>query len=167
MLHSRNLVASAASDKPNSSEPDLDNRRCPNIMAANPIWNDARLAAQRPAARALPLPSPVLEAGVEALGTRTKIRRRDLAIPSWVVFCMIMLATFAVCVTVTMRAQAEMRGAELKFEQTNADVERIRETNASLRRDVERLRKDPRAIEAAARARLNMVHPNEVVVPLE
>ena len=109
----------------------------------------------------------MLEAGVEALGTRTKIRRRDLAIPSWVVFCMIMLATFAVCVTVTMRAQAEMRGAELKFEQTNADVERIRETNASLRRDVERLRKDPRAIEAAARARLNMVHPNEVVVPLE
>jgi cell division protein FtsB len=136
-------------------------------MAANPIWNDARLAAQRPAARALSLPSPVLEAGVEALGARTKIRRRDLAIPSWVVFCMIMLATFAVCVTVTMRAQAELRGAEQKFEQMNADVEKIRETNASLRRDVERLRKDPRAIEAAARARLNMVHPNEVVVPLE
>ena len=136
-------------------------------MAANPIWNDARLAAQRPAARALSLPSPVLEAGVEALGARTKIRRRDLAVPSWVVFCMIMLATFAVCVTVTMRAQAELRGAEQKFEQMNADVEKIRETNASLRRDVERLRKDPRAIEAAARARLNMVHPNEVVVPLE
>jgi cell division protein FtsB len=136
-------------------------------MAANPIWNDARLAAQRPAARALSFPSPVLEAGVEALGARTKIRRRDLSIPSWVVFCMIMLATFAVCVTVTMRAQAELRGAEQKFEQMNADVEKIRETNASLRRDVERLRKDPRAIEAAARARLNMVHPNEVVVPLE
>lgn len=136
-------------------------------MAANPIWNDARLAAQRPAARALSIPSPVLEAGVEALGARTKIRRRDLSIPSWVVFCMIMLATFAVCVTVTLRAQAEMRGAEQKFEQMNADVEKIRETNASLRRDAERLRKDPRAIEAAARARLNMVHPNEVVVPLE
>ena len=136
-------------------------------MAANPIWNDARLAAQRPAARALSLPSPVLEAGVEALGARTKIRRRDLSIPSWVVFCMIMLATFAVCVTVTMRAQAELRGAEQKFEQMNTDVEKIRQTNAGLRRDVERLRKDPRAIEAAARARLNMVHPNEVVVPLE
>ena len=136
-------------------------------MAANPIWNDARLAAQRPAARALPLPSPVLEAGVEALGARTKIRRRDLAVPSWVVFCMIMLATFAVCVTVTMRAQAEMRGAEQKFEQMGADVQRIRETNASLQKDIERLRKDPRAIEAAARARLNMVRSNEVVVPLQ
>jgi cell division protein FtsB len=136
-------------------------------MAANPIWNDARLAAQRPAARALSLSSPVLEAGVEALGTRTKIRRRDLAVPSWVVFCMIMLATFAVCVTVTMRAQAEMRGAEQKFEQMSADVQRIRETNAALQNDIERLHKDPRAIEAAARARLNMVRSNEVVVPLQ
>jgi cell division protein FtsB len=80
---------------------------------------------------------------------------------------MIMLATFAVCVTVTMRAQAEMRGAEQKFEQMNADVQRIRETNASLKKDIERLHKDPRAIEAAARTRLNMVHSNEVVVPLE
>lgn len=137
-------------------------------MAANPIWNDARLSAQRPAARALPLPSPVLETGVEALGTRARLRRRDLAIPSWVVFCMIMLATFAVCVSVTMRAQAEMRGAEQKFEQMGADVQRIRETNAALQKDVERLHnKDPRAVEAAARARLNMVHSNEVVVPLE
>lgn len=167
VLHSRNLVASVESDKPAEVEPDLDNRRCPTEMAANPIWNDARLAAQRPAARALSLPSPVLEAGVEALGTRTKLRGRDLALPSWVVFCMIMLATFAVCVTVTMRAQAEMRGAEQKFEQMNADVQRIRETNASLKKDIERLHKDPRAIEAAARTRLNMVHSNEVVVPLE
>jgi cell division protein FtsB len=137
-------------------------------MAANPIWNDARLSAQRPAARALPLPSPVLEAGAEALGSRTRLRRRDLAVPSWVVFCMIMLATFAVCVSVTMRAQAEMRGAEQKFEQMSADVQRIRETNAALQKDIERLHnKDPRAVEAAARARLNMVHSNEVVVPLE
>ena len=136
-------------------------------MAANPIWNDARLAAQRPAARALTLPSPVLEAGVEVLGAGTKIRRRDLAVPSWVVFCMILLSTFAVCVTVTMRAQAGMRGAAQKFEEMNTDVQKIREANASLRRDIERLHRDPRAIEAAARTRLNMVHPNEVVVPLE
>jgi cell division protein FtsB len=110
----------------------------------------------------------VLEASAEALGSRTRLRRRDLAIPSWVVFCMIMLATFAVCVSVTMRAQAEMRGAEQKFEQMSADVQRIRETNAALQKDIERLHnKDPRAVEAAARARLNMVHSNEVVVPLE
>jgi cell division protein FtsB len=80
---------------------------------------------------------------------------------------MIMLATFAVCVTVTMRTHAEMRGAEQKFERMSTEVQSIREKNASLRRDVERLRTDPRAIEAAARDRLNMVRANEVVIPLD
>ncbi|MBC7932064.1 MAG: septum formation initiator family protein [Rubrivivax sp.] len=136
-------------------------------MAANPFWIDSRLSAQRPASRTLSLPSPTLETTVEALGARAGVRRRDLAIPSWAVFCMIMLATFAVCVTVTMRTHAEMRGAEQKLGMMNADVEKIRDTNASLKQEVERLRKDPRAIEAAARARLNMVHPNEIVVSLK
>ena len=80
---------------------------------------------------------------------------------------MIMLATFAVCVTVTMRTHAAMGTAESKYNQMNANVEKIRETNDSLRREVERLHKDPRAIEAAARVNLNMVHANEVVVPIE
>jgi cell division protein FtsB len=136
-------------------------------MSANPAWTDARLATQSPAARAFSLPSPALEIGVAAAGTRGAVRRRSAAIPSWVVFTMIMLATFAVCVTVTMRTQAAMGSAESKYNQMNADVEKIRETNASLRQQVERLHKDPRAIEAAARVNLNMVHANEVVVPLE
>jgi cell division protein FtsB len=136
-------------------------------MAANPFWTDARLDAQRPASRALSLPSNALEAGVEALGTRAGVRPRDFSIPSWVVFCMIMLATFAVCITVTMRTHAEMRGAEQKLEQMSTDVEKIRGANASLRQEVERLQTDPRAIEAAARASLNMVRSNEVVVPLK
>ena len=79
---------------------------------------------------------------------------------------MIMLATFAVCVTVTMRTHAAMSSAESKLEQMKAEVGKIRDTNAALRQRVERLRKDPRAIEAAARER-NMVRPNEVIIPLE
>jgi len=47
-----------------------------------------------------------------------------------------------------------------------ADVERLQGTNDALRREVERLRSDPRAIEAAARTRLNMVRANEVVMPV-
>ena len=135
-------------------------------MSANPFWTDARLATQRPAVRALTLPSPALEAGGEVAVSRAAARGRSLSVPSWVFFCTIMLATFAVCVTVTMRADAAMRGAAQKYEQMNMDVEKVRDTNAALRREVERLRQDPRAIEAAARTRLNMVHPNEVVVPL-
>ena len=135
-------------------------------MAANPYWNDARLDAQRPSARAFTLPSATQELGVEAVVPRAAVRRRDLALPSWVVFCMIMLATFAVCVTVTMRTHAEMRTAAHEFDQLNSEVGAIRGTNETLRREVERLRHDPRAIEAAARERMNMVRPNEVVVPL-
>lgn len=136
-------------------------------MSANPFWTDSRLATQRPAVRALTLPSPAVEAGVEALSTRAAARRRDLSVPSWVFFCTIMLATFAVCVTVTMRADAAMRGAAQKYEHMSTDVGQIREANETLKREVERLRSDPRAIETAARARLNMLHPNEVVVPLK
>ncbi len=47
------------------------------------------------------------------------------------------------------------------------DVEQLRNTNASIQREVEQLRTNPRAIESAARARLNMVRANEIVVPIE
>jgi cell division protein FtsB len=136
-------------------------------MAANPFWNDPRLDAQQPVARVLSLPSPVAETFVGAVGSRAAVRRRDLSIPSWVVFSMIMLATFAVCVSVTMRTRAASVAAEQKFVQMESEVQGIREKNSALRRDVERLRRDPRAQEVAARERLNMVRANEIVVPLE
>jgi cell division protein FtsB len=142
-------------------------------MAANPYWNDARLNAQRPAARALTLPSPALEAMVETVAPRGAVRRRELALPSWVVFCMIMLATFAVCVTVTMRTHAGMRTAEQEHEQLRVNVESTRAENEALRQKVELMRQDPhaqaaaaQAIEIEARERLNMLKSNEVVVPL-
>lgn len=136
-------------------------------MSANPFWTDARLATQRPAERVFTLPSPAVETSTQAAGARAVARRRDFSVPSWVFFCTIMLATFAVCVTVTMRADAAMHGAAQKYEQMSTDVGQIRDTNEALKREVERLRSDPRAIETAARARLNMLHPNEVVVPLK
>jgi cell division protein FtsB len=81
---------------------------------------------------------------------------------------MIMLATFALCVTVTMRTHAEMRSAEQKFSQMTTEVQTISNTNDSLKREVEHLRDhNSRAIEDAARARLNMVRPNEIVVPVD
>lgn len=135
-------------------------------MAANPFWTDSRLDAQRPAARAFSLPSPAAEPFVGAIGTRAGARQRDFSIPSWVVFSMIMLATFAVCVTVTMRTHAARGAAEQRYTQMATEVQVIRENNEALRRDVERLRSDDRTKEAAARVRLNMVRANEVVVPL-
>ncbi|MBD0372672.1 MAG: septum formation initiator family protein [Pyrinomonadaceae bacterium] len=135
--------------------------------AANSYWVDERLRAQRTAARTLPAVSSALDLPREIIGTRTEIRKRGGIIPSWVLFATIILATFALCVTVTMRTHAEMREASNQYERINTDVERLRSANAQLETEVQRLRTDPRAIEAAARARLNMVRANEIIVPVE
>ena len=136
-------------------------------MSANPFWIDSRLDAQRPVARVSTLPSPTADTFAGAVGMRADARRRAFSIPSWVVFSMIMLATFAVCVTVTMRTHAARGAAEQRFGQMEAEVQGIRQKNEALRRDVERLSSDPRTRETAARTRLNMVRANEVVVPLD
>ncbi len=132
--------------------------------AANTYLTDSRLAMQRPTSRPY---STAFQSVGETNITRAAVRRLDFAIPSWVVFCMIMVATFAVCVTVTMRTHAEMSTAELKLEQINSDVAKVRSVNASLKNQLENLRTDPRSIESAARARLNMSRANEIVVPLK
>ena len=135
--------------------------------AADGYWTDSRLAAQRPAARPFPLSVPAGELSRELIGTRAEVRRRGGLIPSWVLFTMIVLATFALCLSVTVRTHAEMSTAGQKLHQVNTDVQTLRNTNDSLRREVQRLRTDTRAIESAARSRLNMVRPNEVVIPID
>jgi cell division protein FtsB len=104
---------------------------------------------------------------MDIIGTRTEVRRRGGIVPSWVVFGMIILATFAVCVTVNMRTRAKVLVASEQFSLMQNDVESLRNINRSLKTEVERLRTDPRAIELAARAKLNMVRRNEFVVPVE
>ena len=104
---------------------------------------------------------------MDIIGTRTEVRRRGGIVPSWVVFGMVILATFAVCVTVNMRTRAKVLVASDQFSLMQNDVESLRNINRSLKTEVERLRTDPRAIELAARAKLNMVRRNEFVVPVE
>jgi cell division protein FtsB len=80
---------------------------------------------------------------------------------------MILLATFAVCVTVNLRTRAKVQIAAQQLNAMQTDVEALRSVNQSLKADVQRLRTDPRTIELAARAHLNMVRSNEFVVPVE
>ena len=103
----------------------------------------------------------------DIIGTRSEVRRRGGVIPSWVVFGMILLATLAVCVTVNMRTRAKVQVAAQQLTAMQTDVEALRSMNQSLKSELQRLRTDPRTIELAARARLNMVRSNEVVVPVE
>jgi cell division protein FtsB len=135
--------------------------------AANTYWVDNRLRAQRVAARALPSLAPARELSLELIGTRTEIRRRGGIVPSWVIFTTIILATFALCVSVTVRTRAEMNSASQQFERISSDVNNLRNANSAIASEVTRLRNDPRAIESAARTRLNMVRANEIIVPVE
>ena len=136
--------------------------------AANTYWVDDRLRAQRVAARALPSLAPARDLSREIIGTRTEVRRRGGIIPSWVVFGIIILATFALCATVTMRTRAEMHSASQQHEKIKSDVEALRHSNGTLEQEVSSLRKaDRKVIETEARTRLNMVRANEIVVPNE
>jgi len=109
----------------------------------------------------------VKEISLEIIGTPTEVRRRGGVIPAWVIFGMIILATFAICVAVTMRTRTKMSLASQQYVRMQTDVEGLRNANQSLRMEIEQLRSDPRTIEAAARSRLNMVRPNEIVIPVE
>ena len=133
---------------------------------ANSLWVDERIRTQRVSPRTNTLAS-VQQISLDIIGTRTEVRRRGGVIPSWVVFGMILLATLAVCVTVNMRTRAKVQVAAQQLTVMQTDVEALRNVNQSLKSEVERLRTDPRAIELAARARLNMVRSNEFVVPVE
>ncbi|MGI9165114.1 MAG: FtsB family cell division protein [Pyrinomonadaceae bacterium] len=133
----------------------------------NTYWVDERIRSQRVAPRAVSSFAPVREISLEMIGTRAEVRRRGGIIPSWVVFGMIILATFAVCVTVTARTRARMKNASEQFVRMRTDVETLRSGNRMLQTEVEKLRHDPRAIGSAARSRLNMVRANEIVVPVE
>ncbi len=135
---------------------------------ANTYWVDERIRSQRvlPRRSNASLAS-VQQISMEIIGSRAEVRRRGGIIPSWVVFGMILLATLAVCVTVNMRTRARFQIAEQQFSVMRSDVDALRNINQSLKTEVEQLRNDPRAIESAARARLNMVRSNEYVVPVD
>jgi cell division protein FtsB len=135
---------------------------------ANTYWVDERIEAQRVMPRQTNASfASVQQISMEIIGSRAEVRRRGGIIPSWVVFGMILLATFAVCVTVNMRTRAKFQLAQQQFSAMESDVETLRGVNQSLKADLEQLRNDPRAIESAARARLNMVRSNEYVVPVD
>ena len=133
---------------------------------ANTYWVDERIRSQRVAPRTGASVASMPQISIDIIGSRTEVRRRGGLVPSWVVFGMILLATFAVCLTVNMRTYAKFQVASQQFSAMESDVEALRNVNQSLKTEVERLRKDPRAIEAAARTRLNMVRSNEYVVPV-
>ncbi len=134
---------------------------------ANTYWVDDRIRSQRALPRTTSTLPTVKELSVELIGTRAEVRRRGGIIPSWVPLGMIMLATFSVCVTVTIRTYGEATTASAQHATMQQDVETLRRGNAALQSEIRRLSNDPKAIESAARSQLNMARANEIIVPVE
>lgn len=133
----------------------------------NSYWVDERIRAQRVAPRVGSPFSSVREISLDIIGTPAEVRRRGGVIPAWVIFGMVILATFAICVAVTLRTRTKMSLASQQYVRMQTDVDGLRHANQSLRLEIQQLQTDPRMIEAAARSRLNMVRSNEIVIPVE
>jgi len=134
---------------------------------ANTYWVDDRIRSQRALPRTASTLPTVKELSIEIIGTRAEVRRRGGIIPSWVILGMIMLATFSVCVTVTIRTHGEASTASSQYTNMQQDVDSLRRGNAVLQSEIRRLSSDPKAIESAARSQLNMARANEIIVPVE
>ena len=133
----------------------------------NSYWVDERIRAQRVVPRVNSHFASVKDISLGIIGTPAEVRSRGGVIPAWVIFGMIILGTFAICVAVNMRTRTRMSLASEQYVRLQTDVEGLRNSNQSLRLEIEQLRTDPRAIEAAVRSRLNMVRANEIVIPVE
>lgn len=90
-------------------------------------------------------------------------RHSDSIIPSWVLFGTIIIATFALCISVIIRTRGESIKASAQYQKMETDLDSLRKNNVALKLELSRLLSDPRAIESAARKRLHMVKPNEEI----
>ena len=92
---------------------------------------------------------------------------RVTRVPFWAIFATVMLAATAVCATVILSAHNQLRVASSQHQQMAAQITSLRQGNQRLEVEVRRITSDTSAIEVAARERLGMVRPTDVVVPIE
>ena len=141
------------------------NWRCFLQSLGNTEWLLNR-AASKPTIIAQPigvLNNPAVTAREFVLPAINGVR----AIPSWVILTSIVLATTAICGTAIFRSRAELNSSSAQRLKVQSEIEGLREANQALQRDIQRLTKDPSAIELAARERLGMVKANDVVVTMD
>jgi cell division protein FtsB len=129
----------------------------------NTYWLRNRHVNQQVAAQALPT-FPVRELSGEWLSAAVDWLR---LLPSWIFLAMILVATLGICSTVIMRSRAELKASSLEYGRMASEIDSMRRSNAALQVEVRLLASDPGTIESAARARLGMVRPNDIVVPIE
>lgn len=87
-------------------------------------------------------------------------------VPSWVFLGMIVLAGVAICSTVNLRASSERGASESQLNRLSSEIENLRTTNAVLQAEIQGMNSNAAIIESTARARLGMVRPTDIVVPI-
>jgi cell division protein FtsL len=101
------------------------------------------------------------------VGDLITVSVRVTRVPFWAMFATVMLAATAVCATVILSSQNQLRVASSEYQRMTSQIASLRQTNQRLEGDVRRITSDTSAIEVAARERLGMVRPTDVVVPIE
>jgi len=128
----------------------------------NKYWLSDQRVTQRIATQAFPaFAAPNLQ-----LAT-VRVRNLFASIPSWFILVMIILAVLGTASTVIGRMRSELQLSTQQYQRTASEIELLRRGNASLGIEIRRLTNDPSMIESAARSRLGMVRPNDIVVPTE
>jgi cell division protein FtsL len=98
---------------------------------------------------------------------RALVLKRLAIIPTWVILPMILLAASCASFTVIVHARGELRASFHQYYQVTSEIELLRRDNASLGTEISRMTSDPITIESAARSRLGMVRPSDIVVPIK
>ena len=125
-------------------------------------WLSDQRVTQRIATQAFPASAaPNLQ-----LAT-VRVRNLFASIPSWFILVMIILAVLGTASTVIGRMRSELQLSTQQYQRTASEIELLRRGNASLGMEIRRMTDDPSTIESAARSRLGMVRPNDIVVPTE
>ena len=130
---------------------------------AETYWLSNRQVTQRVAAQALPT--------LAARDLSRQIIPATLGwlrvIPSWIFLAMILMATLGICSTVIVRSSVELNASKIEYSRMTAEIASMHRANSSLQVEIRHMASDPSTIESAARERLGMVRPNDIIVPVD
>ncbi len=88
-------------------------------------------------------------------------------LPAWGILAMILFATSAICSAVIIRSRGELQTSSFQYNRLTTQIESLRRSNSTVHMEIRKLTEDSATIESAARERLGMVKPNDIVVPNE
>jgi cell division protein FtsB len=129
----------------------------------NTSWLSSRQVTQRVVVQQLPGVSlrPI------ELPLVATAQRAVAFMPSWILLPMILMAAIGICATVVLRARTQFSISQAQHSRMSSDIEVLRRSNAALQVEIRRMTTEPATIESTARARLGMVRPTDIIVPVE